>query len=135
MFVDDIIGISQKNRNKKNRRHVKSIILHAIDDVFHPLDDDDNPFCRELVSLKKLEKGDCSEHYQSAKYPCSILALSGYIKFTHDPQHPNGIHVSNYHCPSQETERPEPLHIMPSEPWSEWPPLHNYTPPSLAQLQ
>jgi len=40
--------------------HVKSIILHAIDDVFHPLDDDDNPFRRELVSLKKLEKGDCS---------------------------------------------------------------------------
>ena len=62
MFVDDIIGIAQKNRNKKNRRHVRSIILHAIDDVFHPLVmmTIDNPFCRKPVSLKKLEKGDCS---------------------------------------------------------------------------
>ena len=32
-------------------------------------------------------------------------------------------------------QQPESLHIMPPEPRSEWPPLHNSSPPSPAQLQ
>ena len=60
VFVDDIIALAQKNGNKQNRRRVRRIVLRAIDDVFRPLDEDDNPFRREPVSLKKLKQGDCS---------------------------------------------------------------------------
>ena len=75
------------------------------------------------------------EHYQSAKYPCSILASSGYIS-SHTAHNTQTAFMSAIITALlKKRQRPEPLHIMPSEPWSEWPPLHNYTPPSLAQLQ
>ena len=41
-------------------RRVRKILLHAIDDVFHPLDPSDGPFQREHVSIKKLRQGECS---------------------------------------------------------------------------
>ena len=43
-----------------NSRRVHSILLQAIDNVFCPLATSDQLFCRELISLKKLAKGDCS---------------------------------------------------------------------------
>ena len=39
---------------------MRNIFMHAIDDVFRPLETADNIFCREPISLKKLAKGDCS---------------------------------------------------------------------------
>ena len=34
--------------------------MHAIDDVFRPLDASDNKYRRQPVSVKKLMQGDCS---------------------------------------------------------------------------
>ena len=68
IFVDDFIALAQEYKTTKkkrrpalaNSRRVRRILLHAIDDVFRPLDQADSPFRREPVSLKKLKKGDCS---------------------------------------------------------------------------
>ena len=57
IFVDDFIGLAQEYSNS---RRVRRILLHAIDDVFRPLDSTDSPFRRQPASLKKLDKGDCS---------------------------------------------------------------------------
>ena len=55
--MDDFIGLAQEYSNS---RRVRRILLHAIDDVFRPLDSTDSPFRRQPASLKKLDKGDCS---------------------------------------------------------------------------
>ena len=57
VFVDDFLALAQEY---SNGRRVRKILLHAIDDVFRPLDSQDGPFRRQPTSLKKLEKGDCS---------------------------------------------------------------------------
>merc|ERR1712197_85496 len=57
VFVDDFIGLAQSDATG---RRVRRILLQAIDDVFRPLDDKDNPAWREPVSMKKLQQGDCS---------------------------------------------------------------------------
>ena len=57
VFVDDFLALAQEHPNS---RRVRKILLHAIDDVFRPLDSSDGPFWRQPTSLKKLEKGDCS---------------------------------------------------------------------------
>ena len=56
VFVDDFIPLAQR----PFLRRVRRALLHAIDDVFRPLDADDGPERREPVSLKKLRQGDCS---------------------------------------------------------------------------
>ena len=43
-----------------NLQRVRRILLHAIDDVFRPLEPSDPPERREPVSMKKLLEGDCS---------------------------------------------------------------------------
>ena len=57
VFVDDFLGLAQEHSNSVR---VRRILMHAIDDVFRPLDSNDSPFRRQPISLKKLEKGDCS---------------------------------------------------------------------------
>jgi hypothetical protein len=57
VFVDDFVGLAQTTPYS---RRVRRILLHAIDDVFRPLEPGDNPFRQEPVSVKKLRKGDCS---------------------------------------------------------------------------
>ena len=57
VFVDDFVGLAQTTPHS---RRVRRILLHAIDDVFRPLQPGDNPFRQEPVSVKKLRKGDCS---------------------------------------------------------------------------
>ena len=57
VFVDNFIGLAQQTGNS---REVRQTLLHAIDDVLHPMDAHDNPHRREPVSLKKLRQGDCS---------------------------------------------------------------------------
>ena len=75
------------------------------------------------------------EHYQSDKYPCSILALSGYISSytTHNTQ--TAFMSAIITALLKKRQQPESLHIIPPEPRSEWPPLHNSSPTSPAQLQ
>lgn len=57
VFVDDFIALAQRSGNS---RRVRRILMHAIDDVFRPLDASDSSHRREPISLKKLRKGDCS---------------------------------------------------------------------------
>ena len=57
IFVDDFVGLAQ---GSSNRRRVHQILMHAIDDVFRPLDSSDNAYRCAPVSVKKLAKGDCS---------------------------------------------------------------------------
>ena len=57
VFVDDFVALSQL---ETNGRRVRTILLHAIDDVLRPLSKTDHPARREPVSLKKLRQGDCS---------------------------------------------------------------------------
>ena len=56
IFVDDFVTLAQR----PFLRRVRRALLHAIDDVFRPLDGSDGPARREPVSLKKLRQGDCS---------------------------------------------------------------------------
>ena len=74
VFVDDFVGAAQraatcpidpvndldKHAPVDNLQRVRRILLHAIDDVFRPLDPSDPPQRREPVSVKKLRAGDCS---------------------------------------------------------------------------
>ncbi|KAL3823120.1 hypothetical protein ACHAXA_006450 [Cyclostephanos tholiformis] len=61
VFVDDFVGIAQDAPDSSsNRRRVRRILLHAVDDVFRPLKPNDSPTRQEPVSLSKLRKGDCS---------------------------------------------------------------------------
>ena len=57
IFVDDFLALSQ---GRTTRRRVRQTLLHAIDDVFRPLDGRDLPSRKMPVSLKKLRQGDCS---------------------------------------------------------------------------
>ena len=59
VFVDDFIGLAQLSSTS---RRVRRILMHAIDNVLRPLDKRDSPFRREVISIKKLLKGDCSWH-------------------------------------------------------------------------
>ena len=42
------------------RRHVRRTLFHALDKVFRPLDRQDATQRKEVLSLKKLDAGDCS---------------------------------------------------------------------------
>ena len=57
VFVDDFVGLAQTTAYS---RRVRRVLLHAIDDVFRPLEPGDSSFRQEPVSVKKLRKGDCS---------------------------------------------------------------------------
>jgi hypothetical protein len=49
-----------------HRRHVKRILLHALDKVFRKLEPGDDPHCQEPASLKKMRKGDATWATQEA---------------------------------------------------------------------
>ena len=57
VFVDDFLGCGQGSKQQLN--HLRSTLLHAIDDVFRPLKPNEGRRA-EPVSIKKLRKGDCS---------------------------------------------------------------------------
>ena len=54
--MDDFISAAQR----PFLRRVRRALMHAIDDVFRPLQVGDSEFRRQPVSMKKLLKGDCS---------------------------------------------------------------------------
>ena len=56
--VDDFLVLAQGPRHR--RRHVRCTLFHALDKVFRPLDRQDTKQCKEFLSMKKLEAGDCS---------------------------------------------------------------------------
>ncbi|KAL7526950.1 hypothetical protein ACHAXR_005745 [Thalassiosira sp. AJA248-18] len=56
IFVDDFVSLAQR----PFLRRVRRTLLQAVDQVFRPVDPQDNAFRREPVSLKKLKQGDCS---------------------------------------------------------------------------
>ena len=58
VYVDDHLGLAQGNA--PTRRRVKRAMFHALDKVFRPLGQGDNPFRQEPASLKKLRKGDAT---------------------------------------------------------------------------
>ncbi|KAL3806886.1 hypothetical protein ACHAXA_000796 [Cyclostephanos tholiformis] len=61
VFVDDFVGLAQDDPDSSsNRRRVRRILLHAANDVFHPLEPGDPPERQEPISLNKLRIGDCS---------------------------------------------------------------------------
>ena len=57
VFVDDFEALAQ---GRSGGRRVRRILLHAVDNVLRPLNATDSKFLRELVSLKKLQKGEYS---------------------------------------------------------------------------
>lgn len=58
VYVDDFIGLVQGH--PRRRKRIKSVLLHALDDVFRPLQDGDNPHRQEPASVKKMLKGDAT---------------------------------------------------------------------------
>jgi hypothetical protein len=58
VYVNDFIGMVQVNH--KHRRHVKIVLIHALDRVFCKLDKEDGPHHQEPASVKKMKKGDAA---------------------------------------------------------------------------
>jgi hypothetical protein len=56
VFVDDFIGLCQGLKPRRNT--VRRILLHSLDEVFRPLQANDNPHRKEPASEKKLAQGD-----------------------------------------------------------------------------
>ena len=81
VFVDDFLAICQGTHNQD---HVRRTLLHAVDQVLRPLDDNDDHYRTEPISVKKLRKGDGSWN--------TIKAVLGWIINTetmtiHLPKH------------------------------------------------
>ncbi len=64
VYADNFVGAAQRSplgaHGLDNRRRVRRLLLHAVDDVFCPLSGRDGPECREPVLMKKLAARDCS---------------------------------------------------------------------------
>ena len=58
VFVEEFLGLAQGPRHR--RRHVRRTLFHVLDKVFWPLDWQDATQHKEVLSLKKLDAGDCS---------------------------------------------------------------------------
>ena len=56
--MDDFLGLTHGPRHR--RRHVCRTLFHALDKLFRPLDRQDANQPKEVLSLKKLDAGDCS---------------------------------------------------------------------------
>lgn len=69
IYVDDFLLAIQGNRRAR-LRHLRTL-LHAIDAVFRPLDNQDSPVRKHVPSLKKLLKGDA--------YLCTRKVVLGWL--------------------------------------------------------
>ena len=58
VFVENFLGLAQGPQHR--RRHVRRTLFHALDKVFRPLGRQDAKQRKEVLSLKKLDAGDCS---------------------------------------------------------------------------
>jgi hypothetical protein len=55
LCVDNFIGMVQ--RSWRQRRHVKRVLLHTLDKIIWPLDQQDYEHHQEPASVKKIQKG------------------------------------------------------------------------------
>ena len=58
MFIEKLLVLAQGPRHR--RRYVRRTLFHALDKVFWPLDRQDAKQCKEVLSPKNLDTGDCS---------------------------------------------------------------------------
>lgn len=58
VYMDDYLMLGQGNHSRL--RQLRSTLMTAIDSVFRPLDEQDSSHRQEPISIKKLQKGDCS---------------------------------------------------------------------------
>ena len=58
VFVDEFLGLGQGPWNR--HRHIRHTLFHALEKVFRPLDRQDTKQRKKVISLKKLEAGECS---------------------------------------------------------------------------
>ena len=58
IFVDDYLVVAQGSPSRRSK--VRRALFHALDKVFRTLSKTDSAFRKEPLSLKKLQKGDCS---------------------------------------------------------------------------
>ena len=58
VYVDDLIAAMQGTAQDRTR--VRTILFHALDSIFRPLDQHDSPHRRAPLSMKKLRQGDCT---------------------------------------------------------------------------
>ena len=57
VFVDNFLGLAQGPRHR--HCHVRRTLFHALDKVFRTIDRQDTKQHKEVLSLNKLEAGDC----------------------------------------------------------------------------
>ena len=108
VYVDDFIGAAQGN--KRARNNVRRLLMHAIDDVFRPLEPGDPPARQEPISVKKLRLGDAAWSTQKEVLgwlidttsmtlrlpPCRQDRLHSILN-QDVPRHRNRITVQDYH--------------------------------------
>jgi hypothetical protein len=58
IYMDDFISLVQGSPRRR-RHHIRGL-LHSVDRVFRPLDDQDSPVRQHVPSIKKFQKGDGS---------------------------------------------------------------------------
>ena len=58
IFVDDYLVVAQGSPSRRSK--ARRSLFHALDKVFRPLSDTDSAFRKEPLSLKNLQKGECS---------------------------------------------------------------------------
>ena len=59
VFVDDFLWLAQGLTHR--RHYMCRTLFHTLDKVFRPLEKLDPPQRKEVLSLKKLDSGDCSQ--------------------------------------------------------------------------
>ena len=57
VFIGDFLRLAQGPRHRC--RHVRRTLFHALDKVFRTLDRQDTKQRKEVLSLKKIQAGDC----------------------------------------------------------------------------
>jgi hypothetical protein len=56
IYVDDFLGVAQGNARRLQR--IRRVLFHTLDEVLRPNDADDDSYCPQPISTKKLLKGD-----------------------------------------------------------------------------
>ena len=82
IFVDDLLGINQGNKDR--REEVKRALLHSLNDVLRPLLPTDLPMRQDPASLKKMKQGDSTWATQKILLGWVIDSVRGTIPL---PQH------------------------------------------------
>ena len=82
VYVDDFLGLAQGDTSR--RQMIKRALLHALDQIFRPLQEGDVPTRQEPASVKKLKKGDATWATRKVMLGWVIDTVNGTIEL---PQH------------------------------------------------